>query len=104
MKGMTLDKFMNKIYYGDEIEFKFGKYTYFIQGYKEDGKYTLTVDYWEKADGTEPPHDYILNIKCDSPEERLKYLKLQIYLTARIYIKSKKILQLSTVNYQKFGI
>lgn len=93
MKDMTLDEFMNKVYYGDEIEFKFGKYTYFIQWYKKDGKYILTVDYWEKADGTEPPHDYILNVKCDSPEECVKIFKHSDIFNGKNIYQVEKILQ-----------
>lgn len=62
---------MDKIYCGDELEFIIGETTYFIQGFQEDNKYVLLVDYWNKTDGTEPDHDYLLSIECDSPEERM---------------------------------
>lgn len=71
MIGMAIGNFMDKIYCGDELEFIIGETSYFIQGYKEDKKYVLTVDYWNKSDGTEPNHDYLFSIKCDTLEERL---------------------------------
>ncbi len=71
MQGMFIGDFFNKVYYGDELEFAIGNTTYFIQGFQEDNKYVLVVDYWNKTDGTEPNHDYLFSIKCDTLEERL---------------------------------
>lgn len=72
MIGMNTNEFMDKIYYGNEIEFKIGGITYFVQGSQNNGKYYLTVDYWTTTDGSEPQHDYLLSIECDSADERLK--------------------------------
>lgn len=72
MNGMNIGDFINKVYQGDEIEFTIGKTTYFVQGNRIDNKYELTVDYWEKTDGTEPSHDYLFSITCESPQERLQ--------------------------------
>lgn len=68
---MTMGAFIDKVYSGDELEFIIGETTYFVQGYQEENKFVLTVDYREKTDGTEPNHDYLLLIKCDTLEERL---------------------------------
>ena len=51
MVGMRMSEFMDKIYYGDEVEFKINDTTYFIQGTQKNGKYYLTVDYWNTTDG-----------------------------------------------------
>lgn len=75
MKGMSIGDFMNKVYFGDEIEFTIGDTTYFIQGFQKDNKYVLTVDYWNKADGTETEHDYLFSIKCDTPNEILSHFE-----------------------------
>lgn len=32
MNGMSISEFMDKIYHGDEIEFKINNITYFVQG------------------------------------------------------------------------
>lgn len=86
MIGMTTQEFMDKIYCGDEIEFKIGSTTYFAQGYKEQGNYFLTIDYWNKADGSEPDHDYLLSIKCDSADERKRqFEKARIFDGNTIY-------------------
>ena len=50
MTGMIISDFMDKIYCGDEIEFKINETTYFVQGYKEKDDYILTVDYWNSID------------------------------------------------------
>ncbi len=70
MKGMTFRDFMDKIYYGDEIEFNMKGITYFVQGYKAQGSFFLTVDYWSSTDGRESDHDYLFSIKCNSADER----------------------------------
>ncbi|MCM1277337.1 MAG: hypothetical protein NC299_18590 [Lachnospiraceae bacterium] len=70
MKGMTVGDFIDKVYRGSEIEFVLSNTTYFVQGFCEDGKYVLTVDYWQKTDGSEPEHDYLLSVECDDPAER----------------------------------
>lgn len=86
MTGMTISDFMDKIYCGDEIEFKIDEMTYFIQGYKEDGAFFLTVDYWNTIDGSEPEHDYLFFIKCASPAERKeKFEKAKIFDGKTIY-------------------
>ena len=80
MIGMNFTEFMDKVYYGDEIEFIFRGTTYFIQGFPKDGKYQLVVDYWNKIDGTEPQHDYLYNIICDTPYERMiKFNEAKIF-------------------------
>ncbi len=70
MNGMKISEFLDRIYYGDEIEFKIGSTTYFAEGTKLGDKYYLTVDYWQSTDGTEPRHDYLFSIECDSARER----------------------------------
>lgn len=72
MVGMKISEFMDKIYYGDEVEFKINDTTYFIQGTQKNGKYYLTVDYWNTTDGSEPQHDYLLSLECNSADERIK--------------------------------
>lgn len=95
MTGMAIGDFMDKIYYGDELEFIIGKTTYFIQGYKEENKYVLTVDYWQKADGTEPNHDYLFSIKCNTLEERMScFEKAPIFNGKTIYETEKDIIVL----------
>lgn len=92
MTGMTINEFTDKVYYGDEIEFKIGDMTYFVQGAKKNGKYWLSVDYWHKTDGTEPPHDYLFEIYCNSPEERLeKFEEAEIFDGKCIYDVESKI-------------
>lgn len=61
MTGMWINEFMDKIYYGDEIEFTLLNKTYFIQGDFINNAYNITVDYWEKNAGNEQLHDYLLN-------------------------------------------
>ncbi len=80
MTGLDVNAFMDKIYYGDEIEFKIADTTYFIQGNFDGKKYRLTVDYWKSDDGTEPEHDYLLSLECDTAEERL-----QMFEDAKIF-------------------
>ncbi len=75
MIGMTLNQFVEKAYYGDEVEFKLDGVTYFMQGYCENGKYTLTIDYWESTDGKEENHDYLLDITCSSARQRMLLLE-----------------------------
>lgn len=72
MIGMTISEFMNKIYYGDEVEFKLDNTTYFVQGTQKNSKFYLTVDYWNATDGSEPQHDYLLYLECNSADERIK--------------------------------
>ncbi|MEG0692217.1 MAG: hypothetical protein RR444_03955 [Oscillospiraceae bacterium] len=72
MTGLDIGSFMDKIYYGDEIEFRYNNTTYFVQGSCNDNQYFLTVDYWNAEDGSEPQHDYLLTLECDTPEEKLK--------------------------------
>ena len=80
MTGMSISEFMDKIYHGDEIEFKIGDITYFIQGNHSGEKYYLTVDYWIKSDGSEPPHDYLLSVECDNASDRIqKFEKANIF-------------------------
>lgn len=86
MKGISIKDFMNKVYYGDELEFKIGDTTYFIQGFQSDGAYVLLLDCWNTIDGTEPPHDYLLELKCNSLEERfLQFEKARIFNGKNIY-------------------
>lgn len=91
MIGMTITNFMDKIYCGDEIEFKIDETTYFVQGYKENDIFFLTVDYWDAVDGSEPEHDYLFSIKCSSPYERKKQFEMaHIFNGKTIYeIESK---------------
>ena len=86
MTGMQINEFMDKIYYGDELEFKIGSTTYFIQGSQVNGKFLLTVDYWNVTDGSEPQHDYLLSLECDSAEERMqKFEEANIFGSKNIY-------------------
>lgn len=92
MNGKEIGDFMDKIYCGDELEFILGETTYFIQGFQEDNKYVLTVDYWNKTDGTEPDHDYLFTIKCDTLEERLsRFEEATIFNGKTIYDVEKDI-------------
>ncbi len=51
-----------------------------------------TVDYWNKADGTESNHDYLLSIKCDTLEERLsRFEEATIFNGKTIYEVEKDI-------------
>lgn len=86
MIGKNLKEFIETAYYGDEVEFKLNGTTYFMQGYNEDEKYTLTIDYWQKNDGTEPEHDYLLNVICNSQLERMHcFEKAKIFNGQTIY-------------------
>ncbi len=86
MTGLDVNAFMDKIYHGDEIEFKIANTTYFIQGNFDGKKYRLTVDYWKSDDGTEPEHDYLLSLECDTAEERLQMLEeAKIFSEKNIY-------------------
>ncbi len=86
MTGMTIHDFMDKIYYGDEIEFKMKDTTYFVQGYKELGNFFLTVDYWNKTDGSESNHDYLFSVKCKTADERkAQFEKAKIFDGKTIY-------------------
>lgn len=92
MVGMTVNEFIDKIYYGSEIEFEFNNITYFIQGYKQDEKYHLTVDYWNKSDGTELEHDYLFSACCLTPMECVdKFEKAKIFNNKTIYEIEKDI-------------
>lgn len=92
MKGMSIGDFISKVYYGDELEFIIGDTTYFIQGFQKDNKYVLTVDYWNKVDGTEPEHDYLFSIKCDNLEEILsRFEEAPIFNGKTIYEVEKDI-------------
>lgn len=42
-------KFVDNLYYGTENVFVFGRFKYMIQGWWEDGKYTLFMQLWEPA-------------------------------------------------------
>jgi hypothetical protein len=92
MTGISLSEFMNKIYYGDEVEFKIADTTYFVQGTQSDNKFYLTVDYWNNTDGSEPLHDYLLSIECDSASERMKkFEEANIFNGKNIYQVEKDI-------------
>lgn len=92
MKGMGIGDFINKIYCGDELEFIIGETKYFIQGFQEGSKYVLTVDFWNKTDGTEPDHDYLFSIKCDTLQERLsRFEEAPIFNGKNIYDVEKDI-------------
>lgn len=97
MIGMSIGEFMDKIYYGDEIEFQYNRTTYFVQGNYVDGKYTLTVDYWNAADGTEPEHEYLLVLECSSAEERM-----QRFEEAKIF-EGKGIYEIESAVKVQFG-
>jgi hypothetical protein len=57
-----------------------------VQGYKKDNKYILTVDYWNRTDGLEPPHGYLLYAECDTAIERLrKFEEAKIFDNKTIY-------------------
>ena len=86
MTGMGISEFMDKIYYGDEIEFKIGDTTYFVQGNQDGGKFYLTVYYWNATAGSEPKHDYLLSFECDSAGERIqKFEEANIFDGKNIY-------------------
>lgn len=72
MTGMTIGELLDKVFYGDEIEFQINDMTYFIQETFSNNKYRLTVDYWTITDGSEPLHDYLPELECDSAEERMR--------------------------------
>ncbi len=92
MKGKSLKDFIEKAYYGDEVEFEFNGTTYFMQGYNEEEKYILTIDYWQKDDGTEPTHDYLLNLICNSQLERMQcFEKSKIFNGKTIYEVEQEI-------------
>lgn len=92
VNGMSIGSFMDKVYHGDEIEFIFNGTTYFLQGYMKGNKYVLTVDYWNKTDGTEPKHDYLFEIECDSPEERmLRFEEAAVFMGKTIYDVEKNV-------------
>lgn len=92
MTGMNIGEFMDKVYYGDEIEFILGDTTYFIQGNHRDDKFYLTVDYWKYTDGNEPNHDYLLSLICGSAEERInKFETAKIFDGRTIYEAEKDI-------------
>lgn len=92
MNGMNIGEFINKVYQGDEIEFSIGGTTYFIQGNRVNNKYELIVDYWNKTDGTEPPHDYLFSIVCETPGERLvQFEEAKIFDGKTIYEVEKDI-------------
>ena len=86
MIGMKIQEFIEKAYYGDEVEFVLHDTTYFMQGYKTNDRYVLTVDYWKKTDGSEPEHDYLFQIDCDSQHERMiLFESAQIFCGKTIY-------------------
>lgn len=72
MTGMSLNEFIEKVYEGFELEFEWSGMTYFIQGTGQNGKYSLTVDYWSRTDGLEPHHGYLWEYECENLDERLK--------------------------------
>ena len=89
---MTISEFIDKIYYGSEIEFKLDNTTYFIQGYKQANEFYLTVDYWDKSDGTEPEHDYLFSVHCITPQECVnKFIKAKLFKNKTIYEVEKDI-------------
>lgn len=92
MIGMTINEFIDKIYYGSEIEFILDNTTYFIQGYKQANEFYLTVDYWNKSDGTEPEHDYLFSVHCITPQECVnKFIKAKLFKNKTIYEVEKDI-------------
>lgn len=92
MIGMSVSDFMNKVYYGNELEFVIDETTYFIQGFKVGGKFNLTVDYWKKTDGTEPNHDYLFSISCDTIEDRFsQFEQAHIFDGKTVYEAESKI-------------
>ncbi len=92
MIGMTIGEFIDKVYMGDEIEFKIGDTTYFIQGNHSENKYYLTIDYWRLTNGQEPPHDYLFSLVCNSPEERIiEFEAAKVFNGQSIYEVEKDI-------------
>lgn len=69
MIGMNINEFIDKVYYGDELEFVYAGITYFVQGFFEDGYY-LTVDYWTDTSGKEPNHNLLLENVYSTREQR----------------------------------
>ena len=95
MTGMTMKEFVDKIYYGSEIEFKLYEITYFIQGYKQDSEFYLTVDYWMKSDGTEAEHDYLFSVHCSTAQECVdKFTNAKLFHNKTIYEVEKDIVVL----------
>ncbi len=62
MTGMTIGELLDKVFYGDEIEFQINDMTYFIQGTFSNNKYRLTVDYWTITDGSVPLHPHCIRV------------------------------------------
>ncbi len=50
----NINEFIDKLVYGDEVTFVFEGKKFFVQGYPDDGIYTLYLDQWEP-----PADDYI---------------------------------------------
>lgn len=71
MTGMSLTEFIDRVYYGDQIAFEWNGLTYLVQGNGQNGVYSLTVDYWSRTDGLEPPHGYLREYECTDADERL---------------------------------
>ena len=84
MTGMAIGDFIDKVYCGDELEFIIGKTTYFVQGYQEDNKFVLTVDYWNKTDGTEST---CFRLSVMPLKKDYHVLKKQPYSTVKPFLK-----------------
>ena len=54
--------------------------------------YYLTVDYWDKTDGTESEHDYLFNSRCLTPQDCVnEFTKAKIFKNKTIYEAEKDI-------------
>lgn len=50
----NVNEFIDNLSCGEELIFIYGKQKFFLQGYKENGKFTLFLDRWEP-----PSDDYV---------------------------------------------
>lgn len=98
MTGMTIGEFIDKVFYGDEIEVMLDDVTYFIQRTFFNHKYMFMVDYWIAKDGSEPPHGYLLKLECNSSEDH----RLRQFEEAKIF-GEKTIYEVESVIKVLFG-
>ena len=64
MKNGNLTEFVDKLYYGEELEFEYLGKRYFLQGWSEDGISKLTLD----AIDHDPFNNYVW--ECDRESMR----------------------------------
>ena len=71
----NINEFINNIYYGSELVFKYSNAKYMLQGFKEDGIYNLYLDRLEP-----PANDYVWVGKGDD-----KGYPVEGFLNAQIW-------------------